>query len=177
MKRIFLYFLILCFCSCYDNNTKRRNGSPISDASKSASEPNTVVYIVDGDTFDVIDNSGKIIRIRPIGINTDEPQNNRHGQKGPFAQQAKKYLSDLIFHKKVRLEMDVQKTDQYKRILAYVFVDDSLFVNAEMIKQGYAMIETHPPNVRYADYFYELQQEARTEKRGMWANYSENISK
>lgn len=75
----------------------------------------------------------------------------------------------MIADKNVLLEYDVQLKDQYKRTLAYVFLEDSTFVNAEMVRNGYAMLMTVPPNVKYADLFYQLQVEARTNKRGLWA--------
>ena len=169
MKRRFFQYLLfagvmLVMAGCY-RNSKRRDISPVKYGT---ARPNTVTHIVDGDTFDMTDSNGKIIRIRPIGINADEMKDNDHGSKGPYAQAAKDFLTRLIYNKRVRIETDIQKTDQYKRVLAYVFVDDTVFVNAEMVKQGYAMIETHPPNVKYADLFYLLQTEARENKRGMW---------
>jgi micrococcal nuclease len=166
--RFFQYSLVLAIIllvtGCY-RNSKRKEPSPVKYGTV---RPNTVTHIVDGDTFDMTDSTGRIVRIRPIGINADEMKDNDHGNKGPYAQAAKDFLSTLIYNKTVRIETDIKRMDQYKRLLAYVFVDDTVFVNAELVKQGLAMIETHPPNVKYADYFYQLQQEARKQKRGMW---------
>jgi micrococcal nuclease len=67
----------------------------------------------------------------------------------------------------VRLELDVQSWDRYQRLLAYVYVGD-LMVNAELVRQGYAQVATYPPNVRYADRFRQLQQEARAAGAGCW---------
>lgn len=130
--------------------------------------PGTVTHIVDGDTFDMIDSNRRTVRIRPIGINADEMKNNSHGKKGPYAKAAKAYLAKLIGHKKVRLKTDLRKYDRYGRLLAYVYVD-TVFVNAALVRAGLATVETQPPNVQYADYFYRLQVEARKAKRGMWA--------
>lgn len=167
--RVFKYCLsiviILLVIGCYQHS-KRKQATQIYGTAR----PNTVIYIIDGDTFDMIDSNGNIIRVRPIGINADEMKDNNHGNKGPYARVAKDFLSGMIYKKTVRIETDVKKKDQYKRLLAYVFVDDTVFVNAELVRQGYAMIETHPPNVKYAEYFYELQQEARENKKGMWGN-------
>jgi len=96
---------------------------------------------------------------------------------------------------KVYLEFDVQERDKYKRLLAYVWIypfaqaknpkfrkrmeweladgivdRDMLFVNATLVKSGYAMPMTIPPNVKYADLFQELFNEAFENKRGLWAN-------
>ena len=71
----------------------------------------------------------------------------------------------------MRLEFDVEKRDKYGRLLAYVFISNGqLFLNAEIIKQGYAEVMIIPPNLKYADYFQGLYQEARENKRGLWSN-------
>lgn len=127
-----------------------------------------VTHIVDGDTFDMVDSNHHTIRVRPIGIDAEEMKNNAHGKKGPFAKAAKAYLSKLITNKKVRLQTDVRKYDQYGRLLAYVYVD-TLFVNAALLRAGLAVVETEPPNLKYADYFYRLQLAARKAKQGLWA--------
>ncbi len=154
-----LLFTILLLLACNSGSEKKRTTLP----------PGTVTHIVDGDTFDMADSTGHIIRIRPIGINADEMNDNSHGKKGPFAKAAKEYLTQLIDNKALRLEMDIQQTDKYGRTLAYVYVNDTVFVNAEMVKQGLAVIETIPPNVKYVDFFYRLQVEAREAKKGMWS--------
>lgn len=52
--------------------------------------------------------------------------------------------------------------------LAYVYLQDGTFVNAELVKNGYTMTMTVPPNVRFAEDFAKLQQEARENNRGFW---------
>ncbi|OGX26192.1 MAG: hypothetical protein A2Y03_06615 [Omnitrophica WOR_2 bacterium GWF2_38_59] len=89
----------------------------------------------------------------------------------------------------VRIEFDVQDRDKYGRLLAYVYkliclndcqiyfvkdeyskLDDGWyeFINATIIKEGYASPMTIPPNVKYADLFKELYKEARENNRGLW---------
>jgi micrococcal nuclease len=41
-------------------------------------------------------------------------------------------------------------------------------VNAELVRQGYAQVATYPPNVRYADHFRQLQQDAHQAEIGCW---------
>ena len=70
----------------------------------------------------------------------------------------------------VRLEFDVERRDRYGRLLAYVHRRaDGLFVNAELVAQGYARTLTLPPNVRYAERLAALQRRARVERRGLWS--------
>lgn len=118
-----------------------------------------VSRVIDGDTIDLADG----ITIRYIGINTPEV-----GQPG--AEEATEANRALVEGKKVRLEYDVQKQDKYGRTLAYVYLEDGTFVNAELVKQGYAQVATYPPNVKYVELFQKSQQEAQTEKRGLWAS-------
>jgi len=74
----------------------------------------------------------------------------------------------LVEGRKVRLEFDVERRDRYGRLLAYVFLEDGRFVNAELLKEGYAQLLTIPPNVKYVDLFVGLQRQAREAKRGLW---------
>jgi micrococcal nuclease len=48
-------------------------------------------------------------------------------------------------------------------------------VNAELVRRGYAMVMTIPPNVKYADIFVKLERKARRNNRGLWnENHVEN---
>lgn len=87
---------------------------------------------------------------------------------GYYGKEAKKYLTRLLTNKKVRLVSDVDPLDQYGRTLSYVYLADRTFVNAELIKNGYAVLMTVPPNVEFADYFAKLQIETRDSKKGVW---------
>ncbi len=123
-----------------------------------------VSRVVDGDTF-VLENGE---RVRLIGVDTPETV---HPSKPVqyFGKEASAFTKNLIEGKQVRLEYDVQKQDRYGRLLAYVYLPDGTFVNAELVKQGYAQVSTYPPNVKYVDLFARLQREARENNRGLWA--------
>ncbi len=84
-----------------------------------------VSRVIDGDTIELADG----ITIRYIGVNTPEV-----GQPG--AEEATEANRALVEGKKVRLEYDVQKQDKYGRTLAYVYLEDGTFVNAELVKNG-----------------------------------------
>jgi micrococcal nuclease len=68
----------------------------------------------------------------------------------------------------VRLELDVQARDRYGRLLAYVWLGDTM-VNAELLRLGLAQVMTVPPNVRHQALFLKLQREARESGRGLWS--------
>lgn len=156
MNYFFLLLLVLsAFDSCDSPKAKNRKYY-------------RVVKIVDGDTFWVDDGSERGRKIRLIGV--DAPETRRTGGKevGFYGQESKNYLTRLILDKEVRLEYDADPKDRYGRTLAYVYLRDGTFVNAELVKRGYAMVMTVPPNVKYADEFVELQREAREKQRGLW---------
>ena len=127
-----------------------------------------VSRIVDGDTFWVDNESEKGIKIRLTGVDAPETRNSRNKLKAAFGDESTRYLTDLIAGKMVRLEYDVDTLDQYGRTLAYVYLEDGTFVNATMVRHGYATVMTTPPNVRYADTFVELAEKARKIEMGLW---------
>ena len=51
--------------------------------------------------------------------------------------------------------------------LAYVFLEDGTFLNAEIIKQGYGHADTRFP-FKYMDRFRRYEREAREQGRGLW---------
>jgi micrococcal nuclease len=121
-----------------------------------------VVAVLDGDTI-IIDGGEKV---RYAGLNTPEIH---HPDKLPeyCGQEAFETNRRLVAGKHVRLEFGERRRDQYGRLLAYVYVE-SLMVNAELIRQGYAQVTTYKDNQRHHDDFRRLQQDAIAARRGMW---------
>jgi micrococcal nuclease len=124
-----------------------------------------VTRIVDGDTIHV-DVGGRVEKVRYIGVNTPELHHPRKGEEpgGRAAAMNRQLVSD----RRVRLELDIQTRDRHGRLLAYVWVADTM-VNAELVRRGFAQVMTVPPNVRYQSLFLRLQREAREAGRGLWA--------
>jgi micrococcal nuclease len=119
--------------------------------------------ISDGDTITVrID--GRSEKIRLIGIDAPEL-----GQR-PWGKKAKEHLESLIEASSlyVTLEYDVVRRDKYARLLSYVRTADGKLINAEMLRDGYAVLFTFPPNVKHVDQFIEAQRQARDRKIGIW---------
>ncbi|HPP06746.1 MAG TPA: thermonuclease family protein, partial [Syntrophorhabdaceae bacterium] len=84
-----------------------------------------------------------------------------------YAKEAARYNRKLVFLKKVRLEFDEEKKDQHGRLLAYVFVKN-IFVNAELVRLGFARALIKPPNTKYKDLLLSYQKKAMDEERGLW---------
>lgn len=123
-----------------------------------------VQWVVDGDTVHLTDGT----RVRYIGLDTPELHHPKKAVEA-YAQEARAFNRRLVAGRRVRLEYDVERQDKYGRQLAYLFLEDGTFVNAELLRQGYARILTIPPNVKYHDRFLRLEREAREQRRGLWA--------
>jgi micrococcal nuclease len=102
-------------------------------------------------------------KVRFIGINTPE-------RDEPFHDEATELTRQLLRAGEVRLAFDAEPKDQYGRDLAYLFRDDGLLVNAEIVRQGLAYTYTWPPNTRYRDLLLRCQREARQARAGLWAS-------
>lgn len=122
--------------------------------------------VVDGDTIEVEINGGKY-KVRYIGIDTPETVDPRR-PVGYFGKEASVKNKELVLNKKVQLEKDISNTDKYGRLLRYVYVDD-IMVNQELVRLGYATAATYPPDVKYVYKFVQAEQEAKINKRGLWA--------
>jgi len=127
-----------------------------------------VKKVVDGDTFWIDDGSQTGLKIRLTGIDAPESKNSRTKEMAFFGREASDYLASLITGKRVRLEYDAGQFDKYGRTLAYVYLEDGTFVNATLVKNGYATAMTVPPNVKYSDTFLKLERKARNHKKGLW---------
>lgn len=115
-----------------------------------------VIRVIDGDTVELANGQ----RVRYIGMDTPE--------RGKcFFQEAKQANEKLVLNKKVKLVKDVSQTDKYGRLLRYVYVGD-IFVNNFLVKEGYAVIATYPPDVKYQELFLKSQRQARTNQKGLW---------
>jgi len=154
MKQIILAIIVVLFMVVqviYDDgsaeNTQEDHG-----------QKHIVTRVIDGDTFDI--ETGE--RIRMIGIDT--PERGKY-----FYKEAKVRLENLIGDKEVILQKDVSETDRYGRLLRHVYYDD-VWINKQMIDEGYAKIMTFPPDVAHVDIFTQAQKNARENGRGLWAD-------
>ncbi|MFH1863167.1 MAG: thermonuclease family protein [bacterium] len=125
-----------------------------------------VTKVVDGDTIQLEGDK----TVRYIGIDTPETVHPSQ-PVGCFGKEASAKNKELVEGKRVRLEKDISETDKYGRLLRYVYIGDT-FVNDYLVRQGYANATSYPPDVKYQDQFRQAEQEARTDKRGLWGKCS-----
>lgn len=162
MKQLYLLFLFISLTFCSSNK------NDFSETLEESQEWFPVTKVVDGDTFWVDNGTSKGIKIRLTGIDAPESQKRWKREEGYYGKESKAYLTNFLKDKKVRLETDIDSLDRYGRTLSYVYLVDDTFVNAVLVKEGYAVIMTVPPNVRYSDLFYNLQVQARENNLGLW---------
>ena len=117
--------------------------------------------VIDGDTIEL--QNGQ--KVRYIGIDTPELT----GTNECYGLEAKDFNATLVENKKVRLEKDVSETDKYERLLRYVYVD-TVFVNAQLVQNGFANATSYPPDIKYQQQFLNLERQARENNKGLWAS-------
>jgi micrococcal nuclease len=127
-----------------------------------------VVRVVDGDTIRVR-LGDRTERVRYIGVDT--PESVKPGTPIQcFAKRAAAANAALVAGQRVRLVGDVEQRDRYGRLLAYVYRErDGVFVNALLVRDGYARTLTIAPNVAHAGEFARLARGARAAGRGLWS--------
>ncbi len=166
MRRLLVVLLVLTAC-----RGASRPGTPSTTTAPLV--PNaTVLRVVDGDTI-VASIDGTEERVRLIGIDTPETKKPDTPVQcfGPEASDFTKSL--LPKGTPVLLVRDIEARDKYDRLLAYVYrTRDGLFVNLDIMRQGFARLLTIPPNVAHVDEFVAAAKAARKENLGLWGGCS-----
>lgn len=125
-----------------------------------------VLRVVDGDTFKcMID--GKEQTVRLIGVDTPESVNPNEEKNTVEGKIASEYTKKYLENRDVELEFDIQKTDKYGRVLAYVWNDDTMF-NFKLIRDGIAKPMTIAPNVKYSEIIKNLERAAVENNKGFF---------
>jgi micrococcal nuclease len=128
-----------------------------------------VGHVVDGDTVDLVID-GTATRVRLIGINTPETVDPDRPVEC-YGPEAKAYAVSLLPPgTPVRIERDVEPRDDYGRLLGYVHrASDGLFVNLELVWQGYAEPLTIKPNTAHTGEIVTAARAAQRAGRGLWS--------
>jgi micrococcal nuclease len=131
-----------------------------------AAQAYKVSKVIDGDTVKLIID-GKLTTVRLIGIDTPETV---HPTKPiqPYGKRASEFLHNMLAGGSVYLEYGAERTDKYGRVLAYLYrAPDGLFVNLEIVRQGYGKAYTRYP-FKYQALFVRWDSLAENRSRGLW---------
>lgn len=130
-----------------------------------------VTRVIDGDTIVISGVNSPKSTVRYIGVNTPEVSD-------CFYQQSKIMNEQLVLNKKVRIEYDTNKMDQYGRALLYVFVNDAngkeFMVNNYLLQKGIGKYYLDTINTKYAKKFLSSANSSHTDKLGLWSFCSQN---
>jgi micrococcal nuclease len=153
-------------------------GSGSEDGDRAGSTPAghavsaQVVRVIDGDTIEV-SIGGQDEDVRYIGVDTPETVKPDTPVQC-YGPQASAENHRLVDGRPVRLVFDRERRDVYGRLLAYVYTRDrgeaarSRFVNATLVRDGYARTLTIPPNTAHVSQLARLQSRAGRSGRGLW---------
>lgn len=153
---LFLFAFALLLSSCSNESL---NASPNSA---------TVKRVVDGDTIEIAI-GGKTERVRLIGVDTPET---KHPTKGVecYGPEASAYTEQLLpTGTALRVERDIEARDKYGRLLLYVYTADSkVFVNLDLVMNGYARPMVFEPNTAHKADFAQAATQAELRNVGLW---------
>jgi micrococcal nuclease len=128
-----------------------------------------VTRVVDGDTLILSPND----KVRLIGVDTPETV---HPKKMVecYGKEAKEFTRSTVTGQNIRLVLDDvnagrRHKDRYGRTLGYVYLQDGMMLNAELVRRGFAHAYTRFP-FRYLVEFRRLEQEARGRGVGLWSS-------
>lgn len=157
VRRLSPLVLLLLAAACSDVSPSA--GSPTS-AEAPGGDDAVVVHVSDGDSL-IVDVAGTEHRVRLIGINAPETDE-------CFGSEATTHLESRLLDRQVTLVADIEPTDQYDRLLRYVYLNGSL-INEEMVAGGYAMARSYQPNTARQSALRAAEEAARKAELGLWA--------
>ena len=121
--------------------------------------------VVDGDTIEItLDNKRETVRLLLV----DTPETKHPKLKAqPLGKEATEFTKKFFTKKDIKIEYDKQQRDKYKRLLAYVYVDDKM-LNRALIEAGFARVYGIKPNTKYLKQFKSIEEQMRIKGVGIW---------
>lgn len=159
-----------------DNAIQRFNGTNFEILPQMVKIPVEYERVVDGDT-QIVSLNNHSLRVRHLMIDT--PESVKEGTSvQPFGKESSQRNDQLLSQAKtLYLMLDVgPATDQYDRVLAYLYADDIL-VAEQLLEEGLASVRyVNPPNNTYEDEFRAAQSKAKKAELNIWSinNYVES---
>ena len=134
-------------------------------------EAGIVRAVVDGDTIVLEAPINGTTEVRLVGLQAPKLPLGRTGfKKWPLADQAKDALRRLVLDRAVVLSYGGTRIDRHGRLLAHLHREDGLWVQGEMLEQGYARVYSFSDNRAKIPALLDRERIARKAKRGIWAN-------
>lgn len=134
--------------------------------------PVEIVHVIDGDTV-VARWAGREAHVRLLGVDT--PEKARDGRPAePFSGKATRFTRSLLARAtRVDLEIAGDRVDAHGRVLGFLWLTlpgrpDPVNLSEELLRAGLARAIRH---FEYPgkDRFLQLERQARSERRGLWA--------
>ena len=125
---------------------------------------------IDGDTA-IFTLDGKFITVRFLAIDTPETKHPSKGRE-PYGKEASNFTCKMLKNaNKIEIEFDKNsdEKDKYERYLGWIFVDDSLLQKL-IVKNGLAEVASLYGDYKYTDQLLKVENEAKTNKLGIWSN-------
>lgn len=156
-----LLSFIFCSVSGPANDNEGLKNAPFFDEG-------LVVVVYDGDTVKIRFDDGREHKARLIGIDAPEIEDERDEVKF-LAHLSKRFTFFHLYRKRVKLEYDWERLDQYGRLLVYVWTEDAGLFNELILKEGFASVLTKfPYNQGYRKRFIAAERHARALEKGFW---------
>ena len=123
-----------------------------------------VIRVIDGDTVEL--KNGERLRYNDI----DTPET-AHPSKPIecYGAEASKKNKELVEGETILVELGNPEKDRYGRLLGYVYIDD-LFVNAELVRGGYAEVNSYGnPGSKIVE-LINIERDAKLKSTGLWSS-------
>jgi endonuclease YncB( thermonuclease family) len=120
------------------------------------------------------------LKVQMIGVSVPSSFDSRKGFSC-FGLQARQHLESLILHKQVFLRRDTSQLNDDGDLLRYVFLPlhdkrgRELFINKQIIEDGYAKHRKSETDKKYEDILKSAQEIAYKDKKGSWDNCLQSI--
>jgi len=129
--------------------------------------------VTDGDTIQV-EYNGNVYKVRLLDIDT--PESVKSGVPvQAYAKEASQFTKEMTLNKTIKLFFEKGLKDKYDRLLAHIILKDGEYLNALLVRNGYARVEVLSPNTEFKFYFDQLEQKAVSEKVGLWGLKKDEI--
>ena len=127
-----------------------------------------VLRVINGDTIE-IRYKGTPTSVQLIGVDAPETET-KSSPAERYGTEASDFIQDLLSDESVYLRFGETKRDKYGRLLAYLYrASDGIFVNTEVIREGYGRVETRFP-FKHMERFQSYETRAQTDHKGIWRN-------